>query len=201
MRGSRSASCSPTVGCARGRLREPTIPRRRRARPRRVDKLPKLPPGWKPYVNHRAGFAIGRAPGVAAAAPRHDDAADLARPARRGLDIGRPHDRGDRVPARRLRRAGDRGTAVRAHRRRQAASLRGPLQRRGGGRDRALAKRPAPAADVHRAAQGSRRHLCGARGPQRRARHALLRAGGAADDQDAARAPGRLDPQRSGRSG
>ena len=28
-----------------------------------VDKLPKLPPGWKPYVNHRAGFAIGRAPG------------------------------------------------------------------------------------------------------------------------------------------
>jgi hypothetical protein len=33
-------------------------------RPREtVDKLPKLPPGWKPYVNRRVGFAIGRAPG------------------------------------------------------------------------------------------------------------------------------------------
>jgi hypothetical protein len=33
-------------------------------RPREtVDKLPKLPPGWKPYVNRRLGFAIGRAPG------------------------------------------------------------------------------------------------------------------------------------------
>jgi hypothetical protein len=28
-----------------------------------VDKLPKLPPGWHEYVNHRAGFALGRAPG------------------------------------------------------------------------------------------------------------------------------------------
>jgi hypothetical protein len=28
-----------------------------------VDKLPKLPAGWHKYVNHRAGFAIGMAPG------------------------------------------------------------------------------------------------------------------------------------------
>lgn len=28
-----------------------------------VDELPKLAEGWKPYVNHRAGFAIGRPPG------------------------------------------------------------------------------------------------------------------------------------------
>ena len=28
-----------------------------------VDELPKLPPGWTSYVNHRVGFAIGRAPG------------------------------------------------------------------------------------------------------------------------------------------
>jgi hypothetical protein len=33
-------------------------------RPREtVDKLPKLPQGWKPYVNRQVGFAIGRAPG------------------------------------------------------------------------------------------------------------------------------------------
>ena len=37
------------------------VPRERP--PETVDKLPKLPPGWKPYVNHRAGFAIGLAPG------------------------------------------------------------------------------------------------------------------------------------------
>jgi hypothetical protein len=28
-----------------------------------VDKLPSLPGGWHEYVNHRAGFAIGRPPG------------------------------------------------------------------------------------------------------------------------------------------
>jgi hypothetical protein len=28
-----------------------------------VDKLPSLPAGWHQYVNHRAGFAIGRPPG------------------------------------------------------------------------------------------------------------------------------------------
>jgi hypothetical protein len=28
-----------------------------------VDKLPSLPSGWHEYVNHRAGFAIGRPPG------------------------------------------------------------------------------------------------------------------------------------------
>ena len=28
-----------------------------------VDKLPKLPPGWHEYISHRAGFALGRAPG------------------------------------------------------------------------------------------------------------------------------------------
>ena len=33
-------------------------------RPReRADKLPKLPEGWKPYVDRRVGLAIGRAPG------------------------------------------------------------------------------------------------------------------------------------------
>jgi hypothetical protein len=33
-------------------------------RPREtVDKLPELRPGWKPYVNRRVGFAIGRPPG------------------------------------------------------------------------------------------------------------------------------------------
>jgi hypothetical protein len=33
-------------------------------RPREtVDKLPELPPGWKPYVNRQVGFAIGRPPG------------------------------------------------------------------------------------------------------------------------------------------
>jgi hypothetical protein len=31
--------------------------------PETVDKLPKLPNGWHEYVNHRAGFAIGRPPG------------------------------------------------------------------------------------------------------------------------------------------
>jgi hypothetical protein len=28
-----------------------------------VDRLPELPAGWKRYINHRAGFAIGLAPG------------------------------------------------------------------------------------------------------------------------------------------
>ena len=28
-----------------------------------MDKLPKLPEGWKPYVDRRIGFAIGRPPG------------------------------------------------------------------------------------------------------------------------------------------
>jgi hypothetical protein len=32
-----------------------------------VDKLPELPEGWKPYVDRRIGFAIGRPPGWRAA--------------------------------------------------------------------------------------------------------------------------------------
>jgi len=39
---------------------EPAPPERPRET---VDRLPKLPEGWKPYVNRRIGFAIGRAPG------------------------------------------------------------------------------------------------------------------------------------------
>jgi len=31
--------------------------------PETVDELPELPRGWEPYVNHRAGFALGRPPG------------------------------------------------------------------------------------------------------------------------------------------
>jgi len=46
-------------------------------RPREtVDKLPKLPEGWKPYVNRQVGFAIGRAPGWRAA---HRGASTLLR--------------------------------------------------------------------------------------------------------------------------
>jgi hypothetical protein len=41
-----------------------------------VDKLPKLHPGWHEYVNHRAGFAIGRAPGWRA---KRDGATTLLR--------------------------------------------------------------------------------------------------------------------------
>jgi hypothetical protein len=38
-------------------------PEPRERAPETVDKLPKLPPEWHEYVNHRAGFAIGRPPG------------------------------------------------------------------------------------------------------------------------------------------
>src|SRR5688572_20394655 len=39
---------------------EPAPPQRPRET---VDKLPELPPDWKPYVNRQVGFAIGRPPG------------------------------------------------------------------------------------------------------------------------------------------
>jgi hypothetical protein len=41
-----------------------------------VEKLPKLPPGWHRFVNRRAGFAIGRAPGWRA---KRDGATTLLR--------------------------------------------------------------------------------------------------------------------------
>lgn len=47
-------------GCAGG------DPEPRQAPPETVDELPKLPAGWHEYVNHRAGFAIGRPPGWSA---------------------------------------------------------------------------------------------------------------------------------------
>ncbi len=45
------------IGCGDDELKPP------QQRPETVDKLPKLAPGWHEYVNHRAGFAIGRPPG------------------------------------------------------------------------------------------------------------------------------------------
>lgn len=45
------------VGCGSDEPVAPEIP------PETVDELAKLPDGWRPYVNHRAGFAIGRPPG------------------------------------------------------------------------------------------------------------------------------------------
>jgi hypothetical protein len=53
-----AAALAGAVGCGGDDGPEPP-----EHRTETVDKLPKLPVGWHKYVNHRAGFAIGRAPG------------------------------------------------------------------------------------------------------------------------------------------
>jgi hypothetical protein len=60
------------AGCGGGDEAAPPPERPRET----VDKLPKLPAGWHEYVNHQAGFAIGRAPGWRA---QHHGAGTLLR--------------------------------------------------------------------------------------------------------------------------
>ena len=53
-----AGACFGVAACGGG---DDTTPAER---PReKADKLPKLPEGWKPYVDRRVGLAIGRAPG------------------------------------------------------------------------------------------------------------------------------------------
>jgi len=52
--------CVGVAGASCGSGDEPVSPERPRES---IDRRPKLPRGWKPYVDRRIGLAIGRAPG------------------------------------------------------------------------------------------------------------------------------------------